>query len=781
MRKFLRVLLPLIVLFIFVPAASFGADTIVVSITLNHRSKGDFFAKSRTGDFLVKADDLKSIGFTRPEGETFEIGGEKYISLKSMRGVRYSFNESALLLEIEADPILLPKMTVDYAPQRDPHVYYTGGDDSAFLNYRFDYIAGNSLELENFNLTNEVGLRSHNILFLTDTSYTKTPDSGQFVRLTSDIIYDSRRNLQRTIAGDFFASSDDLGSTLNIGGLSFQKVYRIDPYFIKQPLFNTTGLVSAPSEADIYINGMLVKREKLSPGEFELKNISSYSGAGNVQVVIRDPFGREERLSYPFYFTDILLKQGLHEYSYNIGFLRNDFGLKSDSYGKPVFSLFHRYGLTDDLSVGVTAEGEGRLLNLGPQASYLSGRFGILSVSMATSFDRERGTGIAGSINHIYQGPRFGTMLLLKGYTREYSTIDNTISGALIKYEAGAGISYGTSRFGSAALDYTATANYNVPDRTTISATYSVSLFRDSTVYVSLSRTKENGVADNQVFGGLTYYPWKDASASASFIKSRGADTETAQLQENPPFREGLGYRATISRDGSQPETAYTIDPYLQYNSPYGIFSGEYVSRLSRSGNSSSYELTAAGGIVYVGGAAGISQPVADSFGVVKVGDLKGVKIYNNNQEIGETDSSGKAIVANLNSYYDNQISVGDKNIPINYSLSEMEKTVSPALRSGSVIEFKAARIQAITGFLKARSNGIIKDAEFYEVKMKVDGGEMTFPTGRGGEFYLENIRPGRYRAETVYMGKICSFDIIIPDVKDIMIKLGDLICEDTI
>lgn len=172
---------------------------------------------------------------------------------------------------------------------------------------------------------------------------------------------------------------------------------------------------------------------------------------------------------------------------------------------------------------------------------------------------------------------------------------------------------------------------------------------------------------------------------------------------------------------------------------------------------------------------------MADSFGVVKVGDLKGVKIYNNNQEIGETDSSGKAIVTNLNSYYDNQISVGDKHIPINYALSEMKKMVSPALRSGSVIEFKAARIQGITGFLKARSNGILRDAEFYEVKMMVDGGEIAFPTGRNGEFYLENIKPGRYRAETVYMGKTCSFDIIIPDVKDVMIKLGELVCEDTI
>jgi outer membrane usher protein len=781
MRKLSGAFLFFIAFFIIAPSASFGADTIVVSITLNHRSKGDFFVKSRQGDFLIKETDLKAIGFTNPKGETFEIKGERYISLKSIRSVLFSFNEGALLLEIEADPALLPKMTVDYAPQRAANVYYTGGDNSAFLNYRFDYIAGNSFKLENFNVANEVGVRTHDILFLTDTSYTKTPDSSKFVRLTSELVYDSRSSLQRAIAGDFFASSNDLGSSLNMGGLSFQKVYRIDPYFIKQPLFNTTGLVSAPSEADVYINGMLIRREKLSPGEFELKNLSSYSGAGNVQVVIRDPFGREERLSYPFYFTDIVLKQGLHEYSYNIGFLRNNFGTESLSYGKPVFSLFHRYGLTDDVSVGVTAEGAGRLINLGPQASLSSNKFGLLSVSMAGSYDRVRGGGVAASISHIYQGPRFGAMLLLKGYSRGYATIDNTISGPLIKYEAGAGISYGSRGFGSASLDYTKTENYNAPDRTVISATYSVGIFRDSSVYLSLSHIRDNGVTDNQVFGGLTYYPWKDASASASFVKSRGSDTETVQLQENPPFREGLGYRATVSRASGQPETAYTIDPYLQYNSPYGIFTGEYTSRLGKSGNNSTYELTAAGGLVYVGGTAGISQPVADSFGVIKVGDLKGVKVYNNNQEIGETDSSGKVIVTNLNSYYDNQISVGNQRIPINYSLPEMGKTVSPALRSGSVIEFKASRIQGVTGFLKIRSKGDLKAVEFYEVRMMAEGREITFPTGRNGEFYLENIKPGRYQASTVYMGKTYSFDIMIPYMADMIINLGEIVCEDTV
>ena len=70
-------------------------------------------------------------------------------------------------------------------------------------------------------------------------------------------------------------------------------------------------MVSLPSEADIYLNGVRIKRELLPPGEFELRNIASYGGAGLVEIVIRDPFGKEQRIKYPTYSTNLLLKKGI--------------------------------------------------------------------------------------------------------------------------------------------------------------------------------------------------------------------------------------------------------------------------------------------------------------------------------------------------------------------------------------------------------------------------------------------------------------------------------------
>ena len=95
--------------------------------------------------------------------------------------------------------------------------------------------------------------------------------------------------------------------------------------------------------------------------EFELKNIAPIRaramGGGN-----RDPFGREERVQSPFYFTDTVLREGLSEYSYNMGFSEN-FGAESNDYGARPFRS-SPVGITNSRQPGL-GEG-GRHIRRGP-------------------------------------------------------------------------------------------------------------------------------------------------------------------------------------------------------------------------------------------------------------------------------------------------------------------------------------------------------------------------------------------------------------------------------
>jgi outer membrane usher protein len=762
---------------ILLPFSARAMDTVIVSVVLNEEEKGEFFVRlTGENDFLIRAEDLHSMGFRGFAGDVAVVDGETHVSLRSIGGVSFVFDERTITLRITAPPAMLPKRTIDLAPQRRTGVLYPR-DSGGFLNYGIHYAAGDSFAFRSLDVANSAGVRVGDFLLFSDSTFQKTEDSANFIRLMSSLTWDRRADLTRAVAGDYFASSGDLGNLLNMGGLSYSKVFRIDPYFIRYPLAHFSVPVPFPSDGEIYINGSRVRTQKLSPGEFTIRNLSSYDGAGVVTVVIRDPFGTERRIDYPYYFTEELLRKRLHEYSYNAGFLREDFGIRSNRYGSPAFSGFHRYGVTDSLTLGFRGEGDRDGMNMGPTATYRIGLPGVITASLAGSMASGGGTGAAGLVDYIYQDRRFSARASLRGYTKRYE-IAGDPGTERIRYETGAGVSYVTRELGSLSLNGAVTKKYGGEDRKTAFITYSRNLARKATAFLTYSCVEEESTT-NDFFVGLTYYPSPDHSVLAGYERTDGADTERLQVQKNQPAGEGIGYRGTVERQDSPTESSILVNPFLQYNGKYGIYTAEYVGEY-RDGeeDTQSYRLSASGGVAYVGGTVGFSRPIPDSFGLVTAGGLEGVRVYLNNQEIGRTDGDGRVFLPTLGSYYENQVSIDDRDIPIDYSLSEVMKFVSPPLRSGSLIPFEIQRIQAITGSLYVQSGEKVSPAEYYEVTMKVGEKEISFPTGKGGEFYLENIPPGSYRASLRIPGRPCLFDLVVPDSEEMVVDLGEVTCE---
>ena len=723
------------------------------------------------GDFLIRMEDLKHIGLKEPQGAVKKINTEDYISIRSMQGVKFILNEETLSLEITASPDLLGKEVIDFTSLRPSNVYYPK-DSSVFLNYRIDYDTDLD-SAQTTEVTNQLGVRHGDLLFLSDSTYTKDNEADKFVRLMSNITYDRRDLMQRIVIGDFFASSGVLGSSLNLGGISYSKAYIINPYFIKNPQIGFSGAVSLPTDVYVYLDGIQIRHERFSPGEFELSNISAREGAGLLEVVLRDPFGNEQRITESYYLTNAILKMGLHDYSYNIGFLREDFGEESSNYDDLIFSAFHRYGVNDQLTVNFMGEAAWERYNIGPSVSYRIQNLGVVALSLATSRDEDGQTGLAGSLNYGYQERRFTANLLVRDFSQDFRAIADESTSERTKLEASAGIGYVTKELGSLTFSYTAQIKDEGVDRKIMTVGYSRKLLDRVTFLATFTQTREEEET-NEFIIGFHYYPGKNTSFSTRYQTSEDTSSGIVQVQKNPPLGEGFGGSGSFEHSTSEDTSTNKIDTFLQYNGRYGIYTGEYL----KNSDDQTSRVSAAGGIAYVRDSIGFSRPITDSFGLVKVDDLKGVRVYNNSQEIGRTDSSGKVFVPNLNSYYDNQISISDRDIPIDYAISEVLKYVSPPLRSGSYIEFSAARFQAITGKISIEVDREAKPVEFYEVKMMVADQEITFPTGKEGEFYLENIKPGSYRTSFIYMEKSCFFDIIIPESIEMIIDLGDLTCE---
>lgn len=738
------------------------------------------------GDFLMMEDDLRAMGFEKVEGVSSLRESVTYFSLGSMEMVDFIFDENDLALAISASPSLLRTSVMDFGDRRRKDVYYPR-HRSAFFNYEAIYSDSNTPDSYSFGMTNELGIKARGLLFLTDTSYRKTASEEKFVRLLSSVTYDWRRDMRRFVGGDFFASSGVLGSRVILGGISFSRVYNIDPYFQEAPLLDFSGFVSLPSEAEVYVNGNRVLTKRLSPGRFELSNLSTYSGAGEVEVVLKDPFGEVKRLVYPFYYSTRLLGSGLHEYSYGGGFAREDFGVESDRYGELAVSAHHRYGLSDSLTLGYRAEGGGDVYNVGPETVFLLGNAGVVTLSVSSSLD-DRGAGQwggAGLLRYEFVGRSLNARFDLTGFTEEYATLEEalgepveTAAAEKTKYSVGAGVGFHSERSGSVAVNYSGIKTFSDRDFETYGVSYAKTLFGRTKFTSRLTRVEEDGDAEYRFFFGITHNFKRDVAIAADFSKAEEVYAQRLQVRNTIPLGEGLGYRVSAERYEDGSETTYALNPFVQVNTRHGTYRGNYRREFPDDGRSSySYYVSASGGVGLVGDAVGLSRPIRDSFGLVKVGDVPGVAVYVNNQEVGRTDSSGRVFVPELSSYVENQVSIGDTDIPIEYTMPEVSRYVSPSLRSGSVIDFRVERFQAVTGLLKVEAGGKLMPVEYADVNIIVGAKELTVVTGRGGEIYVEDLPGGSHTTSFVYENKSCSFDLIVPVSDETLIDLEELVC----
>ncbi len=248
------------------PNALLAADQrAILELAINEVKKGEVVVFLRDSDVLVRVKDLEAAGLKSLAGAREYIRGDDYVPLNSLAPqVSFKLDERDLTLSLTAEPSLLGYNRVSIQPNKPPDMVYSE-DPSGFLNYSF--------YLRDFKRTEafgEFGMTIKNSLLY--SGLLKNGD-GSIVRGLSNLTISDRHSLNRTVVGDRLVSSDVLGGSLAIGGIGFFRDFGLDPYFVQYPGLNFSGAVSTPSTIDVYVNGQLLRRVPLPPGQFDLKDL----------------------------------------------------------------------------------------------------------------------------------------------------------------------------------------------------------------------------------------------------------------------------------------------------------------------------------------------------------------------------------------------------------------------------------------------------------------------------------------------------------------------------
>ncbi|MGH7398253.1 MAG: fimbria/pilus outer membrane usher protein, partial [Candidatus Rokuibacteriota bacterium] len=315
------------------------------------------------------------------------------------------------------------------------------------------------------------------------------------------------------------------------------------------------------------------------------------------------------------------------------------------------------------------------------------------------------------------------------------------------------------------------------------SASVSLRLTNRASLFVTALHSRPAGMESNtEVFTGLTYFLGDSTTGTLSSQVSRDQNTGTVEVQRSLPLGTGYGYRVQASRlerdvpataaEGSDRTVEYNGLAIAQHQSRYGFYEASY----QRSDDRNSTMLTAAAGVVAIGGGVHLSRPVQDGFALIDVG-VPGVRGYLNNQEIGRTGSRGKLLVPNLLPYYGNRLGIADQDIPIDYSISTTERMVAPPVRGGSVVSFPARRIQAFVGHVLMEIPGRTVTPSYGQLTVTADGQTYESPIGRDGEFYLESLPPGRHPAMIEHKEGTCRFTLEAPPSPASLVEVGTARC----
>jgi outer membrane usher protein len=760
-RHAVAAVLSLLTILVSISAAPLAAQVpdqrALLSLSVNQAAQGDVLVIVRPGDVLVEPTALDRAGLRNYAGRRETIGGREYVSLASLApGIAFVLDEAALTLTMTATPDFLGAVVLNLAVPRPQYQFARA--TSAFFNYGANWTRASGADG-----AIDAGVSIGPAVAQNTMSW---DERRGFVRGLTSLVVDEPHRLRRWTLGDSIVPAEGLGSGMLVGGVRVARDYGLDPYFVQFPTLGLSGTTLTPSTVDVYVNGNLVSRQTLPAGSFTLDNVPMPNGSNDTRVVVRDAFGREQQMAAPFYLTTFSLARGLHDYDYAMGFPRESGAATNWSYGELSAVARHRYGFTDTLTAGFMAEADGRGGVAGPTVNL---RLARADVELSASFSRmdgRAGTALLAGLAHA--GRTFNFSARVRSMSSAYSTLMIKEPDQRVKFEAAGLVGVQMGSRVSLSLQQAVSETHQAASRSQTSAIGSLRISRFVNLFFNASRNVDAGEARTSVFAGMGIALGTVTSASVWGQAGSVGSGASAEVQRSLPIGNGIGYRARAALGGST-----QAEGTLEAQGPYGRYS---VGQEMIDGQSST-RASAAGGLVIIGGGVHPTRPVNESFALVRVPEVGGVRTYLNNQEVGRTNRRGDTLVPNLLPYYANRIGISDQDVPFDHEIELVEQSIAPPYRGGALVTFQAIRRQPVTGTVAITVGTQTVVPALGELTVIVGTQSFSSPIGTGGEFYFENLPAGEYSAVLVFKGGTCRLTLTVPASTAPVIRLGIVRC----
>ena len=765
--KSLNAALLLLGLLALVPSAPLAEDTalavdeVFLVVVINQQEQGVAFLLRSDDRLFAGAQDLRRWRLRLPNTAPLNRDGEDFYALDTLAGLSYEFNESSQALTVQAPPNLfdatrLKGTVTDFSAP-------TPASPGGFLNYDVsaNHAQGRTatsglLELGGFGGWGAGQTR----ILARDLNGKATA-----VRLDTTWTRDQPMQLASLRLGDAISGKSSWGGAVRFGGVQWSTNFSTQPGFISFPLPGMSGEAALPSTVDLYVDNALRMSREVPSGPFSIQDLPVTTGQGDARLVVRDILGREQVITQPFYATPRLLKPGLQEYSYELGFVRRNFGTDSNNYGRPLVVGTHRSGITKHFTGELHGELLGHQQTVGLGGVMVWPVAGVLSSSLAMSHS-DKGVGGLLELGFQRQGRyvSFGANTQLA--SQRFAKLGLEPEALAPRQISQMFVNLATTDYGSFAASFTQQAFRDRKGNKILNASYTRKLGRLGNLSVFVTRFMSGDA--NTVFNLSFSMPLGDrTNASISTSAQPGREQARLQVSRSLPAGSGLGYRLVTEVGDSDRRAA-------EVSAQNGI--GAYNLAVDQFQGQAAFRGSASGGVAFLGGSAFLSRRITDSFAVVQVPDYSGVGIYADNQLVASTDADGNALLPRLRPYQKNTVRIEQADLPLDAQIDTVQLDAVPYFRSGLLLRFpvKHSRGALLTVVLE-NGEPLPTGAQAQIVGDDVEENEV-FPIGLRGEVYLTGLAASN-RLRVTWLDQRCEFILPYPESTDPLPHLGAYIC----
>jgi outer membrane usher protein len=741
------------------PATDAFAETWLDVLVNGTRQDTALVLQGHDEDLLVRVQDLERWR-VRAAGLTgITHGSERYVRLSAVKrlGYRVDPSQGTLSLDVPADLLETSRLSGLSRAADQP----TRSPPGAYLNY--DVFAGRD----------EAGSTRASALVETGvfggwgsgsstTLVRHTAERTQGVRLDTTWTYDRPERMASFRLGDGIGGASSWGRSVRFGGVQWATNFATQPGFITFPLPTLSGIATAPSTVEYYVNDTLRLQRNVPSGPFAIQDLPVVTGQGDVRMVVRDLLGREQVITQPFYASGQILAAGLRAFSYDAGFVRENYGLASNDYGRLAVTGTERKGLSDRFTGEVHAEALRDQQTLGVGGSLLMGNAGVLSASVAGSRSAA-GTGGLLGIGFQHQSRYLSYGVHTELTSARFAQLGYQAPDRPPRQSTSAFMSLGFGRSGSLGLSYTHQELSNQQDVELLGLSYNRTL--NGLGYLTMSALRFFTGDTSPLFAlTLTVPLGARDSISVNGRTHGGSAGGSVQYQSNLPAGTGVGYRLQAGLSPGDPNLA---DVALQNDT------GTYTLGMAQAQGQRAYQASARGGFAFLGGKLFASRHLDDSFAVVQVPGFAHVRVYADNQEVATTDREGYALIPRLRSYQKNPIRIEQADLPLDAEIEGLQLDAVPYFRSGLALTFPVTHSDGAMLSIRLHDGSALPAG----ADVLVDGNTTPFPVGLRGEVYLTGLRATN-KLQARWAGQSCDLVLVIPESSEPLPHLGPLTCE---